>query len=389
MNKISIALACGLVVVLTGCELDRSMQPSENFDSQKSSILNSINNKLAAAQTEYYCLERGKEPSSIDNNEKIYIYNPIDRSILNNLPESDENIYQRIPNLQNSSNNYFIPVKKNEINPNTNITYYRKISSPLIVCGQFIQNSEKQAQRVRNDLINEAISYINTNYQSYINDLHIVRTSGKVGSDIFEKLVQGTAAVINPATSVTTGLTIGLSTFQSARVSIESNFFSNIDNQTFINQMDANRREILKSISENRKSNTSDYPLSAAIIDLVDYYNAGTLVRAMINLSQETARRAAGIEPRSTIPSVNSEVLIVPIKTDTFIKKSTVDSTKLNEADKFFQRAGSYLEIKSYVPAANANNYWKIQLVEPKNGTTEWFIYKPHADTPLLKKGSS
>jgi hypothetical protein len=53
--------------------------------------------------------------------------------------------------------------------------------------------------------------------------------------------------------------------------------------------MDGNRAKVRATILEREKSGVADYPLGAAVSDLVDYYNAGTLVRAFTQLQQDTA----------------------------------------------------------------------------------------------------
>ncbi len=82
---------------------------------------------------------------------------------------------------------------------------------------------------------------------------------------------------------------VALTAFRGGRKSADANFYKDTSTQILISKMDGNRAKARATIVEREGKKAEDYSLGAAVSDIVDYYNAGTLVRAFTQLQQDTA----------------------------------------------------------------------------------------------------
>lgn len=144
------------------------------------------------------------------------------------------------------------------------------------------------AQRSRNTMIEEALPYLDASYMDFITDIQAGRDRNNFVMDLVEL---GTAASVG----ITNGerplqiIGVALTAFRGGRRSIDANFYKDQSLPILISKMDGNRAKVRSTILEREKGSVEDYRLGAAIGDLVDYYNAGTLVRAFTQLQQDTA----------------------------------------------------------------------------------------------------
>jgi hypothetical protein len=149
-------------------------------------------------------------------------------------------------------------------------------------------SSPAQAKQIRNELIEDALPYMDGAYIDFITDIQAGRDRNNFLLDLVEL---GTAASVG----ITKGerplqiIGVALTAFRGGRRSLDANFYKDQSTPILISKMDGNRAKVRTTILEREKKEVGDYPLGAAVSDLVDYYNAGTLVRAFTQLQQDTA----------------------------------------------------------------------------------------------------
>jgi hypothetical protein len=154
-------------------------------------------------------------------------------------------------------------------------------------CTGYVQNLDN-AQGVRNELIENALSYIDESYNTFVADIQAGRDRNNFLLDLVDL---GTAATVG----ITRGertlevLGVALTAFRGGRKSADANFYKDTSTPILISKMDGNRAKVRALIVEREGKKAQDYSLGAAVSDLVDYYNAGTLVRAFTQLQQDTA----------------------------------------------------------------------------------------------------
>jgi hypothetical protein len=149
-------------------------------------------------------------------------------------------------------------------------------------------SSPAQAKQIRNELIENALPYIDGAYVDFITDIQAGRDRQNFMLDLVEL---GTAASVG----ITKGerplqiIGVALTAFRGGRRSLDANFYKDQSTPILISKMDGNRAKVRATILNREKGSVEDYSLGAAVSDLVDYYNAGTLVRAFTQLQQDTA----------------------------------------------------------------------------------------------------
>jgi hypothetical protein len=174
-------------------------------------------------------------------------------------------------------------------NPNTlvaKINAHIKAQNTLYM--QARGNQPGEAKRIRNELIEGALPFIDGAYVDFITDIQAGRDRNNFLLDLVEL---GTAASVG----ITQGerslqiIGVALTAFRGGRRSLDANFYKDQSTPILISKMDGNRAKVRLTILAREKLEVEDYPLGAAVSDLVDYYNAGTLVRAFTQLQQDTA----------------------------------------------------------------------------------------------------
>ncbi|HEY0546672.1 MAG TPA: hypothetical protein VGC91_14940 [Pyrinomonadaceae bacterium] len=151
-----------------------------------------------------------------------------------------------------------------------------------------LSTDPEKAKTIRNELIEDALPYIDEAYSDFVYGIATGRDRGNFVADVIEL---GTSAAVG----ITKGerpiqiLGIALTAFRGGRRSADLNFYKDQSTPILINKMDGNRAKVRKTILDREKDDAATYSIGAAISDIVDYYNAGTLVRAFTELAKDTA----------------------------------------------------------------------------------------------------
>ncbi|MDX6577674.1 MAG: hypothetical protein QOE96_3627 [Blastocatellia bacterium] len=151
------------------------------------------------------------------------------------------------------------------------------------------------AKIVRNEAIEEALPYIDEAYMDFITALQAGRDRDNFVADVIE--LGATAAV-----GITNGqrplhiIGVALTAFRGGRRSADLNFYKEQATPVLISKMDGNRATVRATILNREKEEVTTYSIHAAIGDIVDYYNAGTLVRAFTELQKDTASQTRDAE---------------------------------------------------------------------------------------------
>ena len=150
-------------------------------------------------------------------------------------------------------------------------------------------NDPAKAKTIRNELIEDALPYIDGAYIDFITDLQAGRDRANFFADLVELGAAGAIGVIKGRQRAIQIVGIALTAFKGGRRSADLNFYKEQTTPVLISKMDGNRAKVRTTILTREKSSVDDYPIGAAIADIVDYYNAGTLVRAFTELQKDTA----------------------------------------------------------------------------------------------------
>lgn len=238
MRNITLILLVCIVSIATGCPVKLiKTRPSTKFSQNQ--LSKQINDYLANRQLAYYC--------SLNNKQVGFNYTTIEYSCGNG-----------------------------DVEP---------------VVGQAM------AKRIRNEAIENGIMGVNSVYAEFVDDLNTGRATSNFVADVVD-LGLGAAIGISKGERPLQILGVALTAFRGGRRSVDVNFFKEQTMPILINKMDDNRSIVYASILLKKSRSAEDYPMAEAIRDIVDYYNAGTLVRALTQLSKDTGEKANQSEKR-------------------------------------------------------------------------------------------
>lgn len=158
-----------------------------------------------------------------------------------------------------------------------------------------LPNNPEGAKRARNEAIEEVLPYIDAAYMDFITDLQAGRDRTNFVADLIELGGSAAVGIVNGERPLQI-IGVALTAIRGGRRSADLNFYKEQTTPVLISKMDGNRAEVRATILTRERDNTNIYPFGAAIGDIVEYYNAGTLVRAFTELQKDTATQTKQAE---------------------------------------------------------------------------------------------
>ncbi len=159
-----------------------------------------------------------------------------------------------------------------------------------------IQYPESLSETRRNSIIQARLAEIDVIYYRYESAISRDVRQGNFGFSLAEILVGGAGAVASKGTSQ--GLSAASAALAGTRSAYNKDILLDQSLQAFITQMRANRATVKSKILERLESSVTDYTLQAALSDLAQYEQAGTLGSALAGITeaaQSNERAAAGV----------------------------------------------------------------------------------------------
>ena len=168
----------------------------------------------------------------------------------------------------------------------------RSTSTSSSCAGDFAvptSDQKSQARILRNDIANQLIRFTDYNYFQFENDLYVRRASGSVLADLVDTGANFAATITNGERAKTI-INAAIIAFRGSRKSVSLNFFREQTGEILITKMQTSRNRVLKElIVQLRDKDVDQYPLDAALGDVIRYFYAGTLPRALQELQQDTS----------------------------------------------------------------------------------------------------
>jgi hypothetical protein len=148
------------------------------------------------------------------------------------------------------------------------------------------------AKTQRNQIVFRIIAQIDAAYGAFELNLSTRRAGLQTGGDAVQ-LGLSAAATLVGASDIKDILSATSTAFQGTRLSVDKNFFEQKTTESLVSQMRASRKnlqaQILLSLS-NRDVNS--YPLESAWGDVVNYYYAGTIPSALVDIAGKAGNDA-------------------------------------------------------------------------------------------------
>jgi hypothetical protein len=141
----------------------------------------------------------------------------------------------------------------------------------------------------RDELVYRLIFMCDYRFSRYEADLVAGKATRDTVIDLAVLGLTSAAALTTPgqATQILAAIAGGL---VGSRAAIEKNFYQNLAQPVLLRKMQVLRQQKILAISDRlRKYNVDVYPTERALIDVLDYYNRGTMLAALQEISNDTA----------------------------------------------------------------------------------------------------
>jgi hypothetical protein len=148
------------------------------------------------------------------------------------------------------------------------------------------------AEALRNQISYRVMGDIENSYGDFEVKLTTNRAAILTGSDAVQLGLAAATTVVG-SVDVKDILAASLTAFQGARTSFDKNYFQEKTTEALIAQMRASRRSLQARLMLNLGTrDVRSYPMEAAWMDLVQYYYAGTVPSALVEISSKAGSDA-------------------------------------------------------------------------------------------------
>jgi hypothetical protein len=171
----------------------------------------------------------------------------------------------------------------------TSLTYsYTSTNAGNFFKTAFNQAADKKAER--NRIIYELMGIIDSDFEKFAIRLRSDRAYKDTIISLVSLGLTGGASLSSKTTAnILAAIDTGL---KGGNDEVNLNAWGNDAPELLINKMNALRSTIQGRIYDNMKKEVTDYPLEAMISDMSDYYQAGSVTKALVDLNASTAKEA-------------------------------------------------------------------------------------------------
>lgn len=143
----------------------------------------------------------------------------------------------------------------------------------------------------RDELIFRLKRNIDANYADFEHDIYVGKASSNILFDITELGASAAIGITNGERAKTI-IGTALTAFKGGRKSIDVNFFREQTTESLIQTMRASRSTIETKINLGLQNGVQNYNLEESLGDLINYFFAGSLANALVELSKTASRKA-------------------------------------------------------------------------------------------------
>ena len=158
-------------------------------------------------------------------------------------------------------------------------------------------DSEKKAYRDK--VIAARIRAIDLNFNQFAQNISAENKKLNIGTDA-TVLLLGAAGAVSTVTSTQAILAATSATVTGVKTSIDKNAYFDATLAALLSQMQANRKKVLVNLYAGMQMADNAYPLMRALVDLEDYFQAGTIIGAVNEISKE-----AGVQKSAADSKIN------------------------------------------------------------------------------------
>lgn len=142
-------------------------------------------------------------------------------------------------------------------------------------------------KKLRNKVLNELILLTDLYYRDYEDFLYVGKAMADTGFDVVELglTLWATVSGVNRTKTSLSAIATGL---KGTRLSIDKNLFQRQAMIAIISKMRAVRKKKLLALYEGMNKSVLEYSLDQVLIDIGEYYNAGTIIGALHDIFRQS-----------------------------------------------------------------------------------------------------
>jgi len=161
------------------------------------------------------------------------------------------------------------------------------------------QNKPTDADKklYRDEVISARIRAIDLNFNEFIQNISAENKKLNIGTDS-AVLLLGSAGAVSTVSSTQAILSATSATVTGVKSSVDKNAYYETTLNALVSQMLANRKTVLANIYAGLGSDVKNYPLMRALIDVEDYFQAGTIIGAVSEITKEAGKQKAAAEEK-------------------------------------------------------------------------------------------
>ena len=212
-----------------------------------------------------------------------------------------------------------VPKKPTYLSSTALIYSVSDLNSDISTYRKFTPADAEAAKILRNRIVFRIMSQIEAAYGDFENRAFYGRATANTLGDAAQLGVTSAAVVVG-ASGVKDILNATSAALAGTRISVDKNFFEQKATEALLAQMRASRRTLKNQLLLNlNKQDVAHYPLDEAFSDLTDYYYAGTISSALVEVANK-----AGADAKAAKDQLDATVLTLaqatPDQTATALK---------------------------------------------------------------------
>lgn len=161
----------------------------------------------------------------------------------------------------------------------------------------------------RNEILNEMIWLVDNSFEQFVRAFHVRTGTYNTAADAINIGLTGTSSVITPpgTKSILSAVAGGVT---GIRASVDKNFFEQQSWQAIVSNMRALRATKLAEIQEHMKTKgLNDYTIEQGLIEVQEYFFAGTVTAALGSFTAQAAAQAKKAEEDQKTARQRTQVL--------------------------------------------------------------------------------
>lgn len=201
------------------------------------------------------------------------------------------------------------------------------------------------------------LEVIDINYYTFESKLSTAFNSVNLGSDLAALALNGLGATIG-SSATKAALAAASAGVIGAKGAVDTDLFYQKTLPALVAQMRADRQTALLTIRKGLAQTVTAYPLDAALIDVNNYYIAGTLPSAV---AQVTANAGAQLEQANKAISVTRDATFI----GTYSSRAALETKIANLTDA--EALSVYNKVKQYIPKRSNFVQSILKQSDPRN----------------------